>query len=243
MLKFFAALAFALTLAVPHAARAAGPPQPAGWKALLIAGDDRELAFDNAVDAMARKLEDFGVPSGNIAVLEASGDAEEATTQANIEAAFRDLHPGPADGCFVYITSHGGEGQGLFIRRANAFLSPRALDVLLGRGCGGQPSVVIASGCFSGIFADGPPLVAANRVILTAARDDRSSFGCNANLEYTVFDRCILDSLVQGEVWQKVMDQTRACVSGNEWDMRVKYPSEPQLSVGTDVAGLRVFAH
>jgi Peptidase C13 family len=235
-------LALALAFALPPAARAAGPRQPKGWKAILIAGDNRERAFDDAVDAMARKLEHFGVPAQNIAVLKASGDAEDATTRANIEAAFAALHPGPADGCFVYITSHGGEGRGLFIRRADAFLSPHTLDVLLGRGCGDHPSVVIASGCFSGIFAEGPPLTAANRVILTAARDDRPSFGCNADREYTVFDRCLLDNLVRGETWRKVMDGTRACVSGNEWDMRVEYPSQPQLSVGTAVATLRAFA-
>ncbi len=235
------ALALALTLAGPLAARSAGPPQPAGWKAVLIAGDDRELAFDNAVDAMARKLVGFGVPSRNITVLKASGDDEDATTRANVEAAFAGLHPGPADGCFVFVTSHGAEGRGLLIQRADAFLSPHTLDVLLGRGCGSRPSVVIASGCFSGIFADGPPLVSPNRVILTAARDDRPSFGCNASLQYTVFDRCILDNLVRGAMWRKVMDKTRACVSGNEWDMRVRYPSEPQLSVGQAVAGLRAF--
>ncbi|HUZ74881.1 MAG TPA: C13 family peptidase [Stellaceae bacterium] len=242
MRKILATLALALALIVPLAARAAGTPQPAGWKALLIAGDDRELAFDDAVDAMARKLEDFGVPSGDITVLKSSGDAGDAATRANVEAAFADLHPGPADGCFVFVTSHGAEGRGLFIRRANAFLSPHTLNVLLGRGCGRQPSVVIASGCYSGIFAEGPPLAAANRVILTAARDDRPSFGCNANLKYTVFDHCILDNLRRGEMWRMVMAKTRACVSGNEWDMRVRYPSEPQLAVGAGVATLRAFA-
>ena len=40
--------------------------QPKGWKVLLIAGDDQEPAFDNAVAAMAAKLASFGVPQANM---------------------------------------------------------------------------------------------------------------------------------------------------------------------------------
>jgi hypothetical protein len=239
-----ATLAVILALAAAPGVQAAGKthPQPKGWKAVLIAGDDRERAFDDAVDAMARKLASFGVPNANITILKSSGDDEDAATVENIKAAFADLDPGRDDGCFVFATSHGAPGRGLFVRRAQAYLSPGALDGLLGRSCGGRPTVVVASGCYSGIFADGPPLVAPNRTILTAARDDRPSFGCNASLEYTVFDRCILESLKRGLAWRVVMDNTRACVSGSEWDMRVQDPSEPQLSIGAAVANLKVFA-
>jgi len=233
-------LAAALALAAPAAALA-DERQPAGWKALLIAGDDAEAAFDNAVETMAAKLESFGVPRDHIIALKAQGD-EEVSSRENIQAGFESLAAEPDEGCFFYATSHGLRGQGLVMRRAQAVLSPRALGHLLDRFCGGRPTVVIASGCFSGIFAEGPLVPAANRAILTAARGDRPSFGCNAHLEYTVFDHCVLDSLERGIAWKTVMDRTRACVSGNEWDMRVNDPSEPQLFIGEDVAGLRVFA-
>lgn len=232
---------FALVVALAAPARAAAP-QPLGWKAILIAGDDEEVAFDDAVDAMAGKLEAFGVPASDITVLKSSGTGVHRATVANIDAAFDHLHLGPHDGCFVYATSHGAPGRGLVIRAARAYLSPRVLNVLLNRACGTRPTVVIASGCYSGIFAEGPPLIAPNRIILTAARDDRPSFGCNADLEYTVFDGCILKSLKRGLAWPVVMDRARACVSGNEWDMRVMRPSDPQLSVGRSIADLRVFA-
>lgn len=236
-----AVLAIAMLLAVPCAAIAADT-QPAGWKALLIAGDFQELAFDNAVDAMAQKLESFGVPADNVTVLKSHGDIEDVANRENIQAGFAALAANPDEGCFVYATSHGVHGKGLVMRRAQSVLSPRALGVLLDRFCGSRPTVVIASGCFSGIFAEGPVLPAANRTILTAARDDRPSFGCNAHLEYTVFDHCILDSLERGILWSVVMDRTRTCVSGSEFDMRVHEPSEPQLFVGADVADLKVFA-
>lgn len=216
--------------------------QPAGWKAVLIAGDDQEPAFDNAVVAMAHKIEAFGVPSEDVTVLKSSGNEFEAATAANIKAAFAALDPSPREGCFVFVTSHGAPGRGLIVTRARAFLTPHALGDLLDRSCGAQPTVVIASGCYSGIFASEPPMPAPNRTILTAARRDRPSFGCNAHLQYTIFDKCVLDSLDRGESWSGVMDKTRACVSGNEFDMRVAAPSEPQLSVGAAETGLRVFS-
>lgn len=234
-------LALCLALAAAGAAHGQAAPQPTGWKALLIAGDDRELAFDNAVDAMARKLASFGIPAGDITILKASGDEEEAATAERIRDAFAALDPGPGDGCFVFATSHGTPGRGLLMQRARAFLSPRSMGVMLDSACGLRPTVVIASGCFSGIFAEDPPMPASNRTILTAARDDRPSFGCSANLEYTVFDRCILDNLASGLAWRVVMDRTRGCVSGNEWDLHVKQPSEPQISIGAAVADLLVF--
>ena len=243
MRMILAVFAAALALAASSPVRAADAPQPSGWKAVLIAGSDRELAFDNAVDAMALKLASFGVPPGDIVELKSSSDdEEEAATRHNIDAAFVGLHPGPHDGCFVFVTSHGMAGRGLVISRARAFLSPQTLAMLLDRSCGTRPTVVIASGCFSGIFTDGPSLVASNRAILAAARDDRPSFGCDASREYTVFDQCILGNLVRGETWRTVMGKTRACVSGNEFDLHVTKPSDPQLAIGTAVAGLRVFA-
>lgn len=216
--------------------------QPAGWKAVLIAGDDEEAAFDDAVNAMADKLAGFGVPRRDMTILKASDNGPTEADRPNIEAAFAHLNPAPGDGCFVYVTSHGSPQYGLMMRRAMLYLDPETLGEMLDHSCGPRPTVVIASGCYSGIFATEPPVPAPNRVILTAARADRPSFGCNAHLQYTFFDKCILDNLQRGLVWSTVMDRTRACVSGVEFDMRVSAPSDPQLSIGADETGLRAFS-
>ena len=238
-------MAFSLALAACGAADdpvAPPPPQPAGWKAALIAGDFREPAFDNAVEAMAAKLAGFGVPRADMTVLEASAVDRSSATVSNIHAAITGLRPGPAEGCFVYVTSHGAKGRGLVIARTQTFLSPEDLDQMLFQGCGDRPTVVIASGCYSGIFAEAPS-AAHNRVILTAARDDRPSFGCNASLRYTVFDRCALENIETGLSWTVLMDRVRACVAKNEAELGVAASSDPQLSIGADEASLRVFAH
>jgi hypothetical protein len=215
-------------------------PQPMGWKALLIAGDDEEPAFDNAVDAMADKLEGFGVPRANIMVLKASGHGSQAATTANIMQDFARLEPTAGEGCFVFITSHGGQDEGLVMTLAQAFLSPDDLDSLLDGSCGSSPTVVVASGCFSGSFAEGQSMPAPNRMILTAARDDRTSFGCDAERKFTIFDQCVLDNLDAGEHWQAAMEHIRACVAANEQTLDVE-PSLPQLSAGAAVTDLKVF--
>ena len=52
--------------------------------------------------------------------------------------------------------------------------------------CQARPTVVVISACYSGIFVDG--LAAPNRMIMTAARRDRSSFGCSEDATYPYFD-------------------------------------------------------
>jgi hypothetical protein len=219
----------------------AQPTQPAGWKAVLIAGDDKEPAFDNAIDSMAEKLKGFGVPGANIVELKATQRGPHEANAANIRGAFVGLNPAASDGCFVFITSHGARGRGLVMKRTGGFLTPGDLGTLLDGTCRGRPTVVIASGCFSGSFAEGTAMPAPNRTILTAARDDRPSFGCNASLHYTVFDRCILENLNRGMAWPAVMAKTRACVITGERQFRVDAPSEPQMYIGDAVPDLLTF--
>ena len=235
------ALGLAISLAAGAAnAKPAASAEPTGWKAVLIAGDDHERAFDNGVDAMAAKLATFGVPGSNISVLKASAYDAHGATQSNIRRAFAELRPGPTDGCFVFVTSHGGEGRGLALVRDGLFLSPAELGGLLKGACGNRPTVVVASGCYSGSFAAGSAMPAANRVILTAARRDRPSFGCDAGRRYTVFDQCMLKSLERGIRWAEVMGRTRRCVATYERESG-DVASQPQLSVGRAVDRLKVF--
>ena len=126
------------TSADDAAAKAPPIPQPSGWKAVLIAGDNQEPAFDNAVDAMAAKLTSFGVPRSDISILKATSVDQHAATRANIRRAFAELNPAPTDGCFVFITSHGGEGRGLVLAR-----DPRCGDSRCrsGGGDGGRPGL------------------------------------------------------------------------------------------------------
>jgi hypothetical protein len=216
-------------------------PQPSAWKAVLIAGDTAEPAFDNAVDAMAAKLEGYGVRPRDIVTLKASGSGRLKASKTNIEDAFSELAPGPSEGCFVFITSHGVPRRGLFMRASGRALSPGELDGLLDRSCAGRPTVVIASGCFSGIYASGYAMPASNRTILTAAQSDRASFGCSAERRFTIFDQCVLENLEARQAWRAVMERVRACVSRSEKATNVSPPSNPQIHIGRAVESLTAF--
>src|SRR5690606_23240396 len=96
--------------------------------------------------------------------------------------------------------------------------------------CGARPTVVIVSACYSGQFVDA--LEAPNRMVFTAARRDRTSFGCGAGERYPWFDGCVLESLPEADDFLSLAATTRTCVARREDEAGVPLPSEPQLFVG-----------
>jgi len=217
---------------------------PAGghWQAVLAAGDRAEPVFDNAVAALSSWLTSRGVLPGDIHRLSASpARAELPAEPASAQQLLRriaSLPARPGDRCLIFVTSHGEHGEGLVLAYAEEFLTPAALANALSGGCANLPTVVIASGCFGGSFAAGP-MPAPNRIILTAARADRPSFGCQADRTYTVFDECLLAALPRARLWRGVFDITVGCVRQREAAMRV-LPSQPQHFYGERVRDLPV---
>jgi hypothetical protein len=221
-----------------------GSPLVLGLKVVLVAGDGSLPVFDDAVAGVgAALLADQATKAADIAQFSGSGAAlntPRAATLRHVLGAIASLRPGPSQGCLVFATSHGGRGEGLWLSASHAFLTPRALDAALLKGCGDAPTVVIMSACFSGSFAR-PPMTRPNRVVLTAARPDRTSFGCSAGRTYTAYDQCLLGALAtkhRGGVNLSVAyELIKTCVTAEEWREHA-VPSEPQAWFGPKVAGL-----
>ena len=57
---------------------------------------------------------------------------------------------------------------------------------------------------------------AQNRMILTAARPDRTSFGCGEANTYTFFDQCFLESVPQSRDFPMLAVKVQACVAQRE---------------------------
>jgi hypothetical protein len=217
------------------------------FKVVLAAGDPSILAFDNATARLEHELRTrAGVPREDIWRLSARDDVLQdktvllATVQATL-ATIEHLKPGAGEGCLVFATAHGAQGKGLYMPRGfgGSFVGPVSLDQALVQGCGNAPTVVIMSGCFSGLYAQ-PPMTRGNRIVLTAASADRTSFGCGAGDEYTYFDACLLGALDQlgvGMTWQDAISATRQCVAAREAEMH-DVPSNPQSWVGPAVTGM-----
>lgn len=210
------------------------------WHAVLVAGDGSLHVFDNAVLRMATWLRQRNVdPDGIIRLSAASGPAAQGATPASWNGtlqAVRNIKAGPGQACLFFMTSHGRRDAGVALSYDGAILRPAELDSALATGCGNAPTVAIVSACFSGDFA-APPMARANRIVITAARADRASFGCGADQTYTYFDRCLLSNLNRAARWRDLVDVTRACVSRREQRNRL-LPSEPQAWFGPAVQDL-----
>jgi hypothetical protein len=71
-----------------------------------------------------------------------------------------------------------------------------------------------------------------NRLVLTAARRDRSSFGCGESDKYPFFDACILQSLRASADFLVLARKAKLCVARRERDEGVRPPSDPQIWIG-----------
>lgn len=242
-LRPLAALALPLLLVLgcapaPPAAEAALPapalPEGRYAAAVLVAGSDEQAVFDNGREAFAAAMRQKSPLPLATVQLSARHDAPpdvRPATRANIEAAFAKTAPG-ATACLLFATSHGSP-RGLALTFARETLTPAFLDDVLRRHCAGKPTVAILSGCFSGVFAD-PPLPAPNRIILTAAARDRTSFGCSNDLTYTYYDEALLAHLPDARTWEQLQAETAAAVAARERTMGER-PSLPQASFGAAV--------
>jgi len=133
-------------------------------------------------------------------------------------------------GCLIYFTSHGSP-EGLVL--GDGGLTPSAMASMVDDACGDRPAVVVVAACFSGVFI--PPLAGPNRMVMTAARPDRASFGCGEADHYTFFT----PACSSGCRWRMIPALGRAvqtCVAKREHDLGADPPSEPQLWIGPELA-------
>jgi peptidase C13-like protein len=202
------------------------------WHALLVAGDNSSPAFANGVDTLRDRLAALGMH--NIKTLLA-GDPARPSTSNNIRNILGALG---GEACLVFVTSH-GEERGFFLRADRRIFGPVALDQALTEGCGSVPTVVVISACHSGAFIN-DRMRRPNRIIMTAAAVDRTSFGCGADDDYTYYDQCFLQTLDGAATWRDLAVGTQSCVQTLERRLGVPEQSRPQVFVGAEVTNLRI---
>ena len=236
----FCAVALLLLLCSQPAEAAAKPAHR--WQAVLAAGDNAQPVFDNAVGKIAHQLASRGVPAEHIHRLSASATSgnsgAEPASAERLLARIASLPARRGDRCLFFITSHGRQDEGVWLGYDHEYLEPAALARALSSGCARVPTVIIVSACYSGAFADGA-MRAPNRIILTAARPDRPSFGCQADRTYTYFDECLIAALPRSPTWRAAFSDTAACVARLEKKLAAN-PSEPQAWFGAAARNLRV---
>lgn len=95
--------------------------------------------------------------------------------------------------------------------------------------------ILILQSCFSGSLID--ELQSPNRIIMTAAAADRSTFGCNPDSDNTWFIKSLNRAMAQGGSWQQVFATTQNLVATDEAAQGVR-PSNPQSFVGGNMRGI-----
>jgi hypothetical protein len=221
-------------------------PQPAAqssstdfshWAVVLVAGDYRahsgapSQVFNNGRRDLAKAFARIGFNPANM--VQFSVDYEEGTQHSGINeiaSAMQTVAARARDGCLLYFTSH-GVPEGMII--GDAVLAPNQMRDMVNNACGRRPSVIVMSACYSGTFV--APLQADSRIIMTAARPDRTSFGCGEMDEHTFFDDCFLRAMPMASDFPGLGSLVQQCVAEREVQMKATPPSEPQVNVGPGV--------
>jgi Peptidase C13 family len=239
-LRLWAVAALLAAIALCSAPIAAAAPSPfADWAAIVVSGDFHAAhtnnpteTFDNARRDVSAELIRKGFSAANLRQFSVRPELypQQKVAKADLEPIYQGLHDVTQQakgGCLVYFSSHGAP-QGVVVD--GQLLSPQVMDQLITENCGRRPTVVIISACFSGVFV--PALADSNREILTAARPDRSSFGCSESDKYPYFDACMLKVLPQAHDFVALGPAVQECVAQRETETGMRPPSEPQFFVG-----------
>ncbi len=236
------------------------------WKALLVSGaawdgDQTIENWDTARDEMHQLLTAAGVQAEHTRILSSMpryhgrrvrGVRIRQATESNLGLALESLDFGEGDAAFVFLTSHGVSNQGFALEADHAhdgILSVDELDFLLEEHIGDLPAVILISACYSGQFIQGEDptynyydpglsITFPTRVILTAARNDRSSFGCGSGSRMPHWDDALLETLrsqPRDADWTDVARKVASAVAGQERGFLESSRSYPQAFVGEAV--------
>jgi len=214
------------------------------WAVAVVAADWRSSqgqpirAFENSRRDLSAAFLRAGFDADNITALSLAPNASGAAMGsqrafAAIEAVTRRA----TGGCLLYFTSHGSPSG--IVWGPEGMMAPQVMDRLIDGWCGTRPTVIVVSACFSGVFV--PALAQPNRMIMTAARRDRSSFGCSEDATHPYFDGCVLESMDHARDFMTLSMRTTACVNRREREEGLRPPSEPQTYVGAQMQPLLPF--
>lgn len=229
-----AALGFATAA---HGQTTAPPSRFAGWTSAIIAADWRDganhpiEAFDNARRDLVKGFLAAGFSRANMVDYSLRPDVPEPVSASAVLDGINATAARGTSGCLLYFTSHGAPDAMVF--GVAPRMTPDIMANIVRTACGTRPTVVVVSACFSGIFINA--LAAPNRMVLTAASRERTSFGCGADETYPWFDGCIIETLPTATDFLALAAGARACVARKEVERGVSPASEPQLFVGAEM--------
>jgi len=140
------------------------------------------------------------------------------------------------DVAMIYLAAHGSRRHELDLLMPPLELAPITPAVLRNAldESGIRFRIVVISACYSGGFVDA--LAGDDTAVFTAARADRTSFGCGLGSESTWFGEAFFaDGMARGRTIDQAFEIARIAVAERE-RARGFAPSEPQSSIGAGIA-------
>jgi len=209
---------------------------------LSFGGDGGEDVFRNEAEYTGKLFTTRFGAGTHAMVLEnnpATLDKHPLATWSNLEEALDGMASAmkpDEDILLVYLTTHGDEDHNLLVD-----MDPLPLDQIgttdLADILGKRPfkwKVVVVNACYSGGYV--PALQSTGTLVITAARADRSSFGCGSDSDITYFGRAwLVDALNRTPDFIEAYKQASGEIA--QWEAKDKLvPSEPQMNVGAGIA-------
>jgi hypothetical protein len=207
---------------------------------LAFAGDAKEDTFINEVRYAEKLFERRFNAKGKVIVLANSEQtlkshplANETNLRASMRAIAKKMDV-EEDLLLLFMTTHGSEDHQLAVD-----LYPVALNQIdpatiadAYRAAGIRKHISIISACYSGGFM--PALRGEDAVVITAARADRTSFGCGGDYDMTFFGRAYFQkALNQTSDLIKAFEIAQRDIAEREKSMGFE-PSEPQIEIGSN---------
>jgi hypothetical protein len=170
-------------------------PEVINMYLLEVAGDGSQEVFRREVDFVHQQFDArFGTRGHSVQLINSRNTVAQVplATVTSIRQAVESIAAGmdrDKDILFVFLTSHGSADHQLVLELEGArFPSLRAADLAQWlRESGIRWKVVVVSACYGGGFI--APLRDGHTLVLTAAREDRRSFGCADDNDFTYFGR------------------------------------------------------
>lgn len=219
------------------------PRIPGGPNLYLVAfaGDGGEDVFRNEADYAARLFQGRYGNRAHTLVLEnnpATLSTQPLASWSNLETALTGVAAAmdpQQDILLLYLTSHGSPDHTLLVD-----MDPLPLDQIGASDLAGilaehpfKWKVVVVNACYSGGFI--PPLRGDGTLVLTAARTDRSSFGCGSDSDITYFGRAwLVDALNHSADPVTAFNLAKREIA--DWEATDSLtPSQPQMAVGEGI--------
>ncbi|MBV6752904.1 caspase family protein [Pseudomonas chlororaphis] len=200
---------------------------------LVLAGDGKQSVFMREADYVNQMLATRFGAYGQISLVnhrDHLGDRPMATRE-NLRRAAQTLaeRSGPEDLIFIYLTSHGTHEHELVLDQPRLELADLPADELASAlaPLKNRDKVIVISACYSGGFI--PALKDERTLIMTASREDRVSFGCSEEADFTYFgDALFAQALNQTDDLQQAFALAKAHVAEREQADNFE-ASEPQI--------------